>query len=248
MAITAQQRAPGQFAQNRFRQRNRAWLKRVWWVLPPAGLLVGAAPVLVALLVAPDQLTLFIGVGLGAGVTFVMALAMSPPAHIEHWREGAEGERRTAKALKPLLNAGWVVVHDIQTGRANRDHVLVGPPGVFVLETKNLGGIAAVADDKLKVRWRDAPDDGYVRDGVGNQVRGQAAALHAELCAAGVYSRWVQAVVVLWSDFEQQVVEAPRTLWVHGSKLAGNLAARDTHLNDLEIARIAEVLRRIGER
>lgn len=249
MATTVQQRAPGQFAQDRFRQRNRAWLKRVWWILPPAGLLVGAAPVLVALLAAPDQLTLFIGVGLGAGGTFVMAMAMSPPAHIERWREGAEGERRTAKALKPLLNAGWVVVHDIQTGKANRDHVLVGAPGVFVLETKNLGGLASVADDKLKVRWRDARDGGcYVLDGVGNQVRGQAAAVHAELRAAGVRSGWVQAVVVLWSDFEQHVVEAPKTLWVHGSKLVGNLAARDTHLDDLEIAIIAEVLRRLGER
>jgi Nuclease-related domain len=141
------------------------------------------------------------------------------------------------------------VVHDIQSVRANRDHVVVGPPGVFVLETKNLGGLASVADDRLKVRWRDAPDGGsYVLDGVGNQVRGQAAALHAEFRAAGVRPGWVQAVVVLWSDFEQQIVEAPNTLWVHGSRLAGNLAARDVRLSDLQIAAIAAVLRRLGER
>lgn len=243
MSTNVAQRAPGQFAQERFQLRRRAWLKRVWWLLPPAGLLVGAAPVLLALLLARDQFSLFVGVGLGAGVTFVVAMLLSPPAHIEQWREGAEGERSTAKALKPLLKAGWVVVHDIQTGKANVDHVLVGPPGVFVLETKNLGGLVSVADDKLRVRWRDAPDDGYVLDRVGKQVRGQAAALQAEFRAIGVRPGWLQPVVVIWSGFEQQVVEDPKTLWVHGSRLADNLAARDAHLNLAQIAAIAAVLR-----
>jgi hypothetical protein len=81
MATDVAQRAPGQFAQDRFQQRRRAWLKRVWWVLPPTGLLVGAAPVLVALLVARDQLSISVGAGLGAAVTFVAAMVMSAGPH-----------------------------------------------------------------------------------------------------------------------------------------------------------------------
>lgn len=245
MATSVQVRVAGQFAHERFVQRQRAWIRRIWWLLPVVGVLVGSAPVLVALVVARDHLAFFGGVGLGAGVAFVVGLLMSPPAHIERWRQGAEGERATAKALRPLTNAGWVVVHDIQTGRANMDHVLVGPPGVFMLETKNLGGLASVADDRLTVQWRDAPDGGYyVLDDVGKQVRGQAVSLHDELRSAGVRSGWLQAVVVLWSTFDQLVVEDPKTLWVHGSRLVSSLAERRPRLSAAEIAEVAAVLRR----
>jgi hypothetical protein len=53
---------------------------------------------------------------------------------------------------------------------------------------------------------------------------------------------------VLWSEFGQEVVEAPKTLWVHGSKLVENLAAREARLGGVEIAAIAAVLRHRGAR
>jgi hypothetical protein len=54
------------------------------------------------------------------------------------WRCGAKGERRTARALRPLLRAGWSVLHDvaIPDSRANADHLLIGPPGVFLVDSK----------------------------------------------------------------------------------------------------------------
>ena len=209
-----------------------------------AGVLVAAGPILVALAVDRDHLTFFAGFGIGAGLGIVVAFALSPPPHIEHWREGAEGERATAKALRPLTKAGWVLVHDLQTDRGNIDHVLVGPPGVFMLETKKLGGLVSVADDKLRVRWRDALDDGYVLDRLGSQVRGRAAALHDRFRAAGVRPGWLQAIVIVWSTFEQGVViEDNRTVWVHGTPLVSLLTARPTRLSAQEIEEAAAFLR-----
>ncbi|MGY5127341.1 nuclease-related domain-containing protein [Streptomyces nigrescens] len=54
------------------------------------------------------------------------------------WQAGAEGERRTAQLLAPLLRAGWYVLYDLAVGkRANVDALLVGPDGqVFTLDTK----------------------------------------------------------------------------------------------------------------
>jgi len=54
------------------------------------------------------------------------------------WRRGARGERRTARKLRPLLRAGWTVLHDvaIPQSRANADHLLIGPPGVFLADYK----------------------------------------------------------------------------------------------------------------
>ena len=41
------------------------------------------------------------------------------------------------------------------------DHVMVGPAGVFVLDTKHLNGDARVSHGVLVVRWREDPEDGY---------------------------------------------------------------------------------------
>jgi hypothetical protein len=54
------------------------------------------------------------------------------------WRRGARGERRTARALRKLVRQGWTVLHDVAVpgSRANGDHLLIGPPGVFLVDSK----------------------------------------------------------------------------------------------------------------
>lgn len=66
----------------------------------------------------------------------------------EHaWSAGADGEEQVADALTGLEQLGWVVLHDVAwpgRPRANLDHVLVGPGGVLVVDTKNWSGTVAV--------------------------------------------------------------------------------------------------------
>ena len=83
----------------------------------------------------------------------------TPPRYIEKWHDGAEGERKTEKALKPLENAGWSVVHDVQCRYGNYDHIAVGPGGVYLLDTKNLQGIATVQDGVPVLNRRHDPED-----------------------------------------------------------------------------------------
>lgn len=55
------------------------------------------------------------------------------------YRLGLRGEQATAEALHDsrLAVAGFHVFHDVPgDGRWNVDHVVVGPPGIFVIETK----------------------------------------------------------------------------------------------------------------
>lgn len=42
--------------------------------------------------------------------------------------------------LESLAPQGWRVLHDISFGRGNVDHVLIGPGGVFTVETKSHAG------------------------------------------------------------------------------------------------------------
>jgi nuclease-like protein len=135
---------PGQFALQRFRTRRHVWRRRIWWVLA----IVSAAEVaIVAILAAalqPEHFELYLGIGLGIAITMTMVFFDSPPHHIERWRQGAEGEQATARALRRLVNGGWTPVHDVEIGHGNLDHILVGPPGVFLLETKKLHGAMTV--------------------------------------------------------------------------------------------------------
>ena len=59
------------------------------------------------------------------------------------WEAGALGERRVAQALSALAPE-WLVLHDrlLMPGRAetNLDHVVVGPAGVFLIDSKNWAG------------------------------------------------------------------------------------------------------------
>jgi hypothetical protein len=80
----------------------------------------------------------WLGLALGAGVGAAWALFDSPPRHVETWRTGAEGEKDTARRLRPLLKKGWALFNDIETEHGNIDHLLVGPAGVFMLESKRL--------------------------------------------------------------------------------------------------------------
>jgi Nuclease-related domain len=58
------------------------------------------------------------------------------------WRRGAAGEQRTARLLSPLERQGWVVLHDLAVpgSRANIDHLVIGPGGVFVIDSKQYRG------------------------------------------------------------------------------------------------------------
>ncbi|MFP5370327.1 MAG: nuclease-related domain-containing protein [Actinomycetes bacterium] len=59
------------------------------------------------------------------------------PPRARHWGQGAAGERLTAQVLAPLAHAGWAVLHDRRlAGGANLDHLVIGPGGVWVVDSK----------------------------------------------------------------------------------------------------------------
>lgn len=75
----------------------------------------------------------------------------------ERWERGAVGERATAEVLDRLPRTEWTVFHDVRwPGRrlANVDHVAIGPPGVFVIDSKNWSGSIGVRDNVLRHNGR----------------------------------------------------------------------------------------------
>jgi hypothetical protein len=74
----------------------------------------------------------------------------------ELWERGAQGEVEVARALESLPD-GWVVLHDLAwpgRPRANLDHVVIGPGGMFVVDAKNWSGRVEVRDQVLMQNGR----------------------------------------------------------------------------------------------
>ena len=51
------------------------------------------------------------------------------------WQYGAAGERDVARALARLPRR-WSVLHDVDRGRGNVDHIAIVPRGLFTIESK----------------------------------------------------------------------------------------------------------------
>jgi hypothetical protein len=64
---------------------------------------------------------------------------------VERRDRGAAGEEHVGSLLEELSEGGWRVIHDVSLGRGNVDHVLIGPAGVFTVETKSHPGPVRVA-------------------------------------------------------------------------------------------------------
>lgn len=127
----------------------------------------------------------------GAGGLAVLGvLALVWPDSSGRWAAGAAGERATAGALRGLASEGYVVRHDVRLRgrRWNFDHILIGPPGVVLVETKQWAR-------KVRVARRRRP---AVLRSVAWQVDALGAALpvevpiHQFLCVHGaeVHRRW----------------------------------------------------------
>lgn len=197
-----------------------------------------ALAIVVPLVVAArlDHHYLSWGLGLAAGglMALWVSLRETPPPHIENWRTGAQGERRTARVLAPLRRAGWVLFHDLADAsvwtkkrQTNIDHVAVGPPGIFLLDSKWLGGAVTVEGDVVHVQRRDDEESSYHLGKLAGAVRARAASLYGDLkMDLGRPPCYVTAVVVLWDGLDAGIVEGDRIVFVAGDRLASWLAER----------------------
>ena len=73
-------------------------------------------------------------------VTLLLAILIvthSVLPYLHRHEQGAAGEERVAEILGGLRSEGYVALHNVDLGWGNIDHVLIGPGGVFTVETKS---------------------------------------------------------------------------------------------------------------
>ncbi|OIO06648.1 hypothetical protein AUJ26_00060 [Candidatus Falkowbacteria bacterium CG1_02_37_21] len=70
---------------------------------------------------------------------------------------GAKGENAVSKLLLKELDNSWYLINDCIVNKAQIDHILIGPKGIFVIETKNYKGIVyGNREDKKWTKTRNS--------------------------------------------------------------------------------------------
>jgi hypothetical protein len=150
-SVTGSLGGPGRSAGAAYRRRRTtelvAWTRTLAWRVP----LVAAVGVAAGVLATRAGLPRAGLLGLAVAALASWRLRFRPSEQARTWQRGAQGERRTARLLDRLSRDGFVVIHDLAVpgSPANVDHLVIGPTGVFVIDSKQWTGSVHQSGDGL---------------------------------------------------------------------------------------------------
>jgi len=148
-------------------------------------------------------------------------------------------------AQRALIAAkvGWHVAHDLEGKYGNVDHFLVGPAGVFLLDSKNWAGAVTVANGVATVTPRDNPEAAWTAVGLAKRMRGASVGNKEALQATSGVRTWVHPVVVVWAPFAQRHVISDGIAYVAGDILAAWLSEQPIRLSPAAVSRLGAGVR-----
>lgn len=154
------------------------------------------------------------------------------------FRIGAKGEEIVGRRLD-RLGPAWHVLHSVQVGNddADIDHVVIGPGGVFTINTKHHpGGRAWIGRWAIKIDGQNVP---YLRNSRFEAAR--AADLLSAACGFPVDVQAAIAIITTRFDLKQQ----PEDVFVGGPRSVTRwIEKRPLVLTPDEVAAIYEHARR----
>jgi hypothetical protein len=140
---------------------------------------------------------------------------------------GLEGEKRVVKLLSSTLSDDYYLLNGMHfcKGGEDVDHVVLGPNGVFVIETKNWSGAITCNGDSWQrhgKRNTGSPSE---------QAKKNAARIRRAVEASGKipFSVWVEAIVVFTNNNTDLHINNPTVLILKLHQLSNYIT---THKND----------------
>ena len=155
---------------------------------------------------------------------------------VESFFKGARGEEHVADLLAGLP-AGYHVFHDFAAGMSHVDHVVVGPTGIFSVETKSWRGSVTLEDNEIILNGH-LPDRAPVR-----QAAREAAAVQSALRRAGWTAGEVKPVVCFASDTFSDTQRAVGGAMVLNAEVAvGWIEAQPKVMSADDVERVAKLM------
>jgi hypothetical protein len=227
--VTGSLGGPGRSALAAYRRRRgeelAAWTRSLAWRAP----LVAAAGLTVQVLATQAGLPHAGLVGLAVAVLVGWRVRFRSSEQARTWQRGAHGERRTARQLERLTRDGYVVFHDLAVpgSPANVDHLVIGPSGVFMIDSKQWSG--SVHQDADGLAWHNH----YRLDRTLETIRWEARAISRLLG-----TRTAAVVCVHGAHVHGDGLEAQGVAVVPAHLLRGALGF-DRVLSDADVALLA---------
>lgn len=142
------------------------------------------------------------------------------------WRIGAKGEETVAKVLS-AIGPSWTLLHDVPVGErgANIDHVLIGPPGVFTVNSKwHEGKSVWVGGNTVKIGGYAQPYVPKARHEAQRASRLLSMAFGAHVPVTGIVAVLAQSwtireqprdgsVLVLWPSLARELLQSLPALY-----------------------------------
>lgn len=168
------------------------------------------------------------------------------------YKKGLLGERLVEEQLDEIRKSGFDVFHDFilkdENGTENIDHVIIGPPGVFTLETKNWSGKGVPQDDRIVFDGEHLKIGSFEqKEKVLKQPRRQAAKLQAILQPEIRENLWVTPMLCFWDRYVQLTRFNPNGLQVVNQNGIGSfILSREAKYSPTEVRKLADKLRELN--
>lgn len=172
---------------------------------------------------------------LALSLVWIVVAIMKGMRRVERFYKGARGEERVSWMLRQLPDH-YHVFNDFLAGRAHVDHVVVGPAGVFAVETKNWRGAVTVEDDHVLVDGR-LPSRSPLA-----QVRREAELVKAALAKAG-WAGPVTPVLAFASDtFKAHIAEVRGAVVMNSCQLPKSFGTERVLIPQPELERLVSLM------
>ena len=174
--------------------------------------------------------TLFAVSLIGIGIALYRGLR-----HVERFFKGARGEERVAGILHGLSDR-YHVFNDFIAGSSHVDHVVVGPAGVFAVETKNWKGVVTIEEGRILI-------DGQLptRSPL-DQVLREARQVKTALARSG-WTGPVTPILAFASDtFKAHIAELQGAVVINASDLAKSFETDRAVIPPTELERLVSLM------
>lgn len=206
------------------------------------GMALGMWPIFVGVFVAGFSLAMWVWGPSGIGaVLFAVAAATSfwtgtrGLRRVERFFKGARGEEKVAGVLAGLPD-GYHVFNDFKAGSAFVDHVVLGPTGVFSVETKCWSGEVTVEEGSVLVNGR-LPS----RDPVPQAVK-ESELVRGSFAAVGWKGRVVPILVFASDNFRASAIEVGGAVIMNSSGIVGAITSGSQVLSESEVRRLVSII------
>lgn len=206
------------------------------------GTVVGLLPVFAAVFASGvSAATAFLGYTLTGMTMLLVSLGAGFFALLKGFRRierhfiGARGEERVSNILSALPDR-YHIFNDFVAGGLHVDHVVVGPAGVYAVETKFWRGRVTIEEGRIFVDGVLPSRPPLV------QVQREAAAVKAELEKAG-WSGAVTPLLVFASDsFVSHIAELNGVVVLNSSEIKGGFATERVVVAPDELERLVSLM------